>query len=611
MEKNTMKKWTIMVYMCGDNNLSIDMAYALQDIREVAKTTGGEINILAYYDSHLPDVPTYYFDFSDYNSQTQVLSVDVKNKFHPMKEGLDNPANENAAYAYSVLNFVDWCVNKVEYEGEDGKAACGRQAENYALIFSGHSFGFQDIGLFKDESADYSMKHSKLKWAFDRLTKPEGSQEPGESIILGKKLGILGFDSCVMSMLEVGYQFHKYAETMVASEGSVPNAGWTYGKLLGNICRKTEATDTHATARNLVYQFIKTESEFAIGGVSVDMAAWDCTKVPDVTDAFEKVADLLLTCFTEEKSVICRQMRRILLQVHWNCQSYMYEQNIDLKDFCKLLYEEVESLEQEFGSDFDGLTKKLKDACFNVMQKLEECILLSGFCGGQYQFSNGMSLFFPWTLPSYQVSQSCYESLAFHTKTGAGEKWNRFLQFYLTVVTIRHPPNVAPEDQIGALGEDSLAKLSAPQIFEYTARLPQNTASKLPQNTASKLPPNTASKSPANADLKILGNGNGHGSENEVGKLPQNIASKIPQNIASKFPWDPSIKLPQNTASKLPQNTASKLPQNTASKMFGGMDSFFHYFMSMKNVVTPWNVYGFTKKIDDEVYGEQAYGKRE
>jgi hypothetical protein len=30
------KEWTIMIYMAGDNNLAVDMAYAMEQIKEVA-----------------------------------------------------------------------------------------------------------------------------------------------------------------------------------------------------------------------------------------------------------------------------------------------------------------------------------------------------------------------------------------------------------------------------------------------------------------------------------------------------------------------------------------------------------------------------------------------
>ncbi len=37
------KDWTIMVYMSGDNNLSVDMAYALENIKAVASESSKEV----------------------------------------------------------------------------------------------------------------------------------------------------------------------------------------------------------------------------------------------------------------------------------------------------------------------------------------------------------------------------------------------------------------------------------------------------------------------------------------------------------------------------------------------------------------------------------------
>jgi hypothetical protein len=30
------KEWTIMIYMAGDNNLAVDMSYAMEQIKQVA-----------------------------------------------------------------------------------------------------------------------------------------------------------------------------------------------------------------------------------------------------------------------------------------------------------------------------------------------------------------------------------------------------------------------------------------------------------------------------------------------------------------------------------------------------------------------------------------------
>lgn len=40
------KEWTIMIYMAGDNNLAVDMAYAMEQIKEVAAEGTQSPNLL-------------------------------------------------------------------------------------------------------------------------------------------------------------------------------------------------------------------------------------------------------------------------------------------------------------------------------------------------------------------------------------------------------------------------------------------------------------------------------------------------------------------------------------------------------------------------------------
>jgi hypothetical protein len=227
------KDWTIMVYMAGDNNLSVDMAYALQEIKEVVRENKN-INLFVYYDGYSPAIPTIYCDFSDpENTKKFYRSHKIHHKLYPVPLKFD----ENSAAMYSVINFVDWCVNKVEHlNKEDGQMTYGRKAHNYALIFSGHSFGFQSMGFMKDENSNYSMTLPKFRWMLERITSNKTELEKiaadkqnrremewdSERLerettpVIGEKLKILGFDSCVMSMLEVGYQFNGLTETMIA-----------------------------------------------------------------------------------------------------------------------------------------------------------------------------------------------------------------------------------------------------------------------------------------------------------------------------------------------------------------------------------------------------------
>ncbi|NNE65239.1 MAG: hypothetical protein HKN33_01630, partial [Pyrinomonadaceae bacterium] len=450
------RDWTIMIYMAGDNNLSVDMAYAMEQIKEVAGSNGSKVNLFVYYDGYSESIPTLYCDYSDYNKPRHVRSYMVRDKLYPVEGKHD----ENAADARSVINFVDWCVNKVGCE-EDGKKTRGRKADKYALIFSGHSMGFQDIGMFKDESSDVAMGMREMNDLLQRITMTEdeliakaqaedteivlNSRDTG--VILGQPLDILGFDSCVMSMLEVGYQFKEVAKTMIASEGSVPNAGWTYAKLLGNLAKKSGDVPLEDTVAEFVAGFVRSQDSYTIGGVAVDMAAWDLSKLDGLNTEFYKLTDALLQCFEEKGSTIYRQMERVLLQVHWKCQAYMYEQNVDLGDFCELLKAECVSLMKELQDDNVSLLGEIATFCDSVLGQLRSAVILSGFSGGKYQYSNGISLFFPWSLTAYEVSRENYETLDFVTETQAGNGWNAFLRKYLREVTLRTAPGPTIKDE--------------------------------------------------------------------------------------------------------------------------------------------------------------------
>ncbi|MFN0139106.1 MAG: clostripain-related cysteine peptidase [Pyrinomonadaceae bacterium] len=286
-------EWTIMIYLAGDNDLSVDMAYAMEQLKGIAGEEANGTHLFVYYDGNSESIPSLYCDFSDSANPKHVRSFKVPNKLYRVEP----KRNENAADYRSVLNFVDWCVNKVEVE-TDGSVRRGRRADKYGLIFSGHTLGFNDPGLFKDESSGKTMKMADMFLLVDRLTTSKDeladkihdldleyekdhrfdydpdADRRRSTVLLGQPLDILGFDSCVMGMLEVGYQYKGAAKTMIASEGSVPSAGWTYAKILGSLAREMTPLDDNEVAARFVTQFIKSQDSFTVGGVSVDMAAW-------------------------------------------------------------------------------------------------------------------------------------------------------------------------------------------------------------------------------------------------------------------------------------------------------------------------------------------------
>lgn len=58
-------------------------------------------------------------------------------------------------------------------------------------------------------------------------------------------------------------------------------------------------------------EFVRSQDAYTVGGVSVDMAAWDLSRFGYLADAFDGPSKALLGCFENEESRIYRQMARL------------------------------------------------------------------------------------------------------------------------------------------------------------------------------------------------------------------------------------------------------------------------------------------------------------
>jgi len=564
------KEWTIMIYMAGDNNLAVDMAYAMEQIKSVAASGADSPNLFVYYDGNSPAIPTLYCDFSEPGNARYVRSYKVPDKQYnvPKKE------NENAANPRSILNFVDWCVNKVDVEN-DGEITFGRRAQKYALIFSGHSLGFQDIGLFKDETSGKSMKMSDFYVVLQGLVSSKnelqeiadcngwlGDGGEVENELLGQKLDILGFDSCVMGMLEVGYQFNLVAKTMIASEGSVPSAGWTYAKILGCLTREHKHNDdARGVAELFVKEFIRSQDSYTVGGVSVDMAAWDLSRFNRLADTFDGLAEALIECFADPETRVYRQMERVILHVHWKCQSYMYDQNVDLGDFCELLDRECGLIAEDLGGGDDlQMLKRVQKECRSVLKELQKAVILGGFSGGGYQYSNGVSVFFPWSREAYEVSRKNYESLWFAKDVKRQRlSWTDFLKKYLYDVSLR----------------------------KFEAPADTSTGSKYRYYSGVKFDERPRG-------VAISGNGAART------KIAGQEGSKIAGQEGSKIAGQEGSKIAGQEGSKIAGQEGSKIAGQEGSKLAGaGASGFFQSLRLFKNIESRWDISGFTRKPDE------------
>src|SRR5712671_5704825 len=95
-------------------------------------------------------------------------------------------------------------------------------AQHYMLVLWGHAFG---LGFGRDHGDP--LKLSELDGALQAFKTERGTQPDVDS-----RLEILGTNACAMSYVEAAHELHCSVQYMVASQISVPFAGWPYDAVL-------------------------------------------------------------------------------------------------------------------------------------------------------------------------------------------------------------------------------------------------------------------------------------------------------------------------------------------------------------------------------------------
>jgi hypothetical protein len=268
----------------------------------------------------------------------------------------------------------------------------------------------------------------------------------------GEPIDVIGMDNCLMSMGEICYELKGVAKVIVGCESYSPASGWPYRPILERM-REDFATPKKergrspsiSVAKSIVEEYVSYYSTYWMAGLSVTQSAIDLTKVEKLKKVVDKLAIALESELKKEQKRNKDKRRKkkcsfqdSLLLAHWEAQSYNGESFVDLFDFCHCL-------ENRVGSG--PIAKKCREVKRFVSS---EFVLKSCYSGAVYQYSYGISLYFPWA----QVASS-YDNLDFVRDSG-GTGWSSFLHTY-TSLTRREPRGI--EGKSLRLSDPSVASL--------------------------------------------------------------------------------------------------------------------------------------------------------
>ncbi|HEY6245842.1 MAG TPA: clostripain-related cysteine peptidase [Pyrinomonadaceae bacterium] len=438
--------WTVMVYLAGDNNLTSECLFALTEMKKARP--GAKINVIAQFDPRDDYLPTRRYHINRNGEESALLDdiidearydratgeVEFKHESH-LAEALAMRRMRTAAQVKDVLagvadlstlsfveedtsddtdtgspstlyNFLSYCIQ--EYP-----------AEHYMAVLSGHAGGIETDYLLKDESSKGSLTFNEMKHVFRELHRD----------LNGRAVDIVGMDNCLMSMSEICYELRDHVDVVVGCESFSPASGWPYRQIVERL--RKDFVDEEASKRNsfvaeaakgIVEEYVNYYSPYWMAGMSVAQSALDLRNVEELRLRLNDLGEAMEGELKREHSLSDsrKPFTDNLVLAHWEAQSYNGERFVDIYDFCSCLEARMPP-------------PTVKHHCKDMRRFIsEEFVLKSCYSGAAYQYSYGVSIYFPWATVLEK-----YENLDFVTESH-GRGWLSFLRTY-TQLTRREP----------------------------------------------------------------------------------------------------------------------------------------------------------------------------
>ena len=383
------KEWTFIVYMAADNDLR---AFAANNIKQMASVGSNEqLNIVAHLDIKLngnQKVTRRYFIEKD-----KINHVNQDPTTQSMDSGDQN----------TLVSCCEWAIKNYP-------------AKNYALILWNHgtgildpkyskiinpaelfsfnphtnrleldrSIGFLDLlnyvdldqrGICWDTTTGNYLTNQKLAQALDEIC----------AKFIHGKFALIGFDACLMAMIEVGHLLKEHALVMVGSQEVELGTGWNYSYILQQLSSSTMSAQELAT--HIVGSYIRSYQNITN---DYTQSALDLTKIHLLERNIDYISTLLLECLAKQQSnsvktaIIASRSKKTC--THFDEPSY-----IDLHHFYQNIQSNIGRFQLESGTN---LIARLNQALNDGKQIISE-VAFANCTGKNLKDAHGISIYFP------------------------------------------------------------------------------------------------------------------------------------------------------------------------------------------------------------------------
>ena len=344
--KPSKASWTFMVYLDADNNLD---PYGPLNVQQMSAglMPGANVNVIVLMDRL--DQPAYLYKVT-HNSVEVILSLGEVDMGSPK----------------TLAWFVKYVLKKYS-------------AEHYLLDLWDHGGGYR--GVCWDESSGNHLSPHDIETA---LTEAEQNYKV--------KIDIVGFDACLMGMVEVCYELKDVANIVIGSEMLIPGYGWPYESLMQYLSANPNV-DPYTFSKEIVEQYVSYYANMK-STYFVQLLAIDEAKVPEMAESLNAFADHLSQNIDTYKGIIAdargaSQQKFIM----GTMGAYYY---IDLDKFAEIIKGKAE----------DEVVDML---ALNLMRKIAAVVFAENHINPQGNLDTkqfGLTINFP---PNLQAYSSGYE----------------------------------------------------------------------------------------------------------------------------------------------------------------------------------------------------------
>ena len=427
-----------MIYLAGDNNLSAASIALLQDLE--AARHNRHVRVLAAFDSASP-IPkgARYVEIKRHRDNPT-----------PFSKRMDWPLHNDMVSPGHIVVSPDFCspLGTAHPPSEETIAsALGRflhfarthyKAKRYMLILFGHGTLVAGNTFLGDTQPPSFLKLDD----FSNILRDH----------FGKKIDILGFDNCAMNGIETAVQLRGQVKYTIGSQGLMLTAGWPFRKIIEAISDHHHYESKNLLekilricARNVLdYTFMERSTEQAICDVNkFDRHGPIVSAVRGLSGTIQH--GLALDRCGNVKFPIVRDIVRL---ARLDAQAYFGEMFVDLYDFCELIILRANNLlrslnklapvilnrrleiapgEPEVSFKEDLLKWEDLEELGNIVTAAkkvlnvfitQDIVPCAYYVGPKVQYSHGLSIFFPLTLPEGPIT--------FEPVEGSGPSPNEF-----------------------------------------------------------------------------------------------------------------------------------------------------------------------------------------